>query len=142
MAPLLVGIVFMVLGGAFASVGVTFAMATQRLLEEGERTQGTVVSIERSSSNYYPVFEFSDARERRFRVRSTDSSKSHAPGDPVTVVYDPQEPLAGRIVEIASYAAEIFFVLFGGLFFTVGALLLIFRKRFNANGEWVFGSKG
>lgn len=139
--PLIVGTIFMVVGSLISCGGVALYLQTKDLLDNGERTEGKVLYIERSSSSYYPVFAFQDKQGRKFEARSPNSSKSHAPGDTVAIVYDPKEPLSARILDIASYWPSVFLALFGGLFFSVGCVVALFRNRFDENGEWVFGRK-
>lgn len=139
--PLIVGTLFIVVGGLISCGGIALCVQTKNLLDNGERTEGKVLYIERSSSSYYPVFAFQDKQGRKFEARSSDSSKSHAPGDKVAVVYDPKEPLSARILDIASYWPSLFLALFGGLFFLIGSVVALFRNRFDENGEWVFGRK-
>jgi len=139
--PLIVGTIFIVVGGLIAYGGVALCLQTKNLLDNGERTEGKVLYIERSSSSYYPVFAFQDKQGRKFEARSPNSSKSHPPDDIVAIVYDPQEPLSARILDIVSYWPGLFLTLFGGLFFSIGCVVAFFRNRFDKNGEWVFGSK-
>lgn len=139
--PLIVGTIFVLVGSLFCCGGTMLYLQTKNLLDNGERAEGTVMYIERSSSSYYPVFEFHDKRGRKFEVRSPNSSKNYAPDDTIAIVYDPKEPLSARILDIASYWPSLFLALFGGLFFSIGCLVAFFRNRFDENGEWVFGRK-
>ncbi|MEC5387996.1 DUF3592 domain-containing protein [Uliginosibacterium sp. H3] len=134
----IVGSIFILVGPYMSYGAATFALKTRNLLENGERTTGVVLYVAHYSRSYYPVFVFEDAQGRKFEVKSPDSSKGYFPGEKVSVVYDPNEPLAGRIVDLASDSNQIFPSLFGGLLFLIGAVLVIFRTRVDENGKWPF----
>ncbi len=136
---LTVGIVFIAVGCLLLTTSYFLTRKTLHLKHVGLHTQGIVVLLERSGSEHYPVFRFKDAKGRSFEIRSSVSSVSYSPGDKLTVVYDPDQPLSAQIDDAMSmYFGPVFIALFGSVFLMVGCVVYWFRNRFNADGEWKF----
>ena len=134
-----VGIGFIAVACLLLTLSCFLTRKTLHLKHVGLRTQGIVVMLERSGSAHYPVFRFKDAKGRSFEIRSSQSSFSYSPGDKITVVYDPEQPLSAQIDDAMSmYFGPVFIALFGSIFLTAGCVLYWFRNRFNAAGEWKF----
>ncbi|HTL51091.1 MAG TPA: DUF3592 domain-containing protein [Planctomycetota bacterium] len=98
---------------------------TRKFLSEATRTHGTVVDLEVGTggdeTTYYSVFEFTDGRGEKHRLRSGVASAppAHKVGQKVEVLYRPNEPEKAKI--------ESFFELWFGstLLLIIGAMLLV-----------------
>jgi hypothetical protein len=106
------GVAVLMLLIAFASsANAIFKMAreesaTGRVVEIIERREYVDEQDRVVQDYYYPVVEFTSADGRSHTVRMTEGSSvpSHEVGDEVTVLYNPERPLAARIQSFGSYA--------------------------------------
>lgn len=138
--PALVGIVLSIFGAVMLAICIHWGYSEHRLLTQGAHAIATIVAVERNGGSYYPVFRFRDAHDRSIEVRSQTSSRRYKAGDTVPVVYDSVSPLEAEIDEgMMNYLGPVIFGGLGMLLFSVVALVWIFRNRFNADGELLFG---
>lgn len=94
------------------------AKSTYELEQTGIRVQAVVVKLERSEGSHFPVFKFRDEKGRELTVRSSTSSKSYFVGDPIPILYDPQNPLDAQVDE------PLMLYLLPGIFGIIGILFL------------------
>jgi hypothetical protein len=92
-------------GIALLVLGVHEFGATSKLQSDGQRSPGTIVSLEVSSgshsTSYYPVVEFRTVEDVpvRFRDRVGSNPPSHHIGDAVTVLYLKGAPQPTAIID-------------------------------------------
>ncbi|MGW1744745.1 DUF3592 domain-containing protein [Streptomyces sp. NPDC002092] len=134
-------------GALFLVVGLILAGRSVSLLTDGERAQGTVVSLEwrtehgssfhknRSSGKRmaYPVVEFTsaDGEQRTFRDSVGSNPPSYEAGERVEVLYPADSPREARINGFASlWLAPLIFGGLGLLAVGIGTTVaLVMRRR-------------
>ena len=114
-----------IVGTLLIAVAVYFAFSTYELQQTGTRTTGTVTSLERTESSFFPVFEFIDSRGRLLEVRSSASSRNYFPGDEIPIVYHPGSPLDARIDDPAGLYVLPMIMSVIGLLFVGGTVLML-----------------
>jgi hypothetical protein len=95
---------FIVIGSLVAISGAIWLGKTALFVTSSVKAPGTVVEMERGSSNdggsvYYPVYRFTDSSGVTHTQKTpTGSSRySFEPGEKVTVLYDPKSPKISNI---------------------------------------------
>lgn len=89
--PILVGVVFLVVGLAALGLAVRFGMDTRAFIAGAARADGTVIELvagsDDSSTTYRPTVRFTaaDGREITFTSSTGSSAPSHREGDVVSV---------------------------------------------------------
>ncbi|AKM08082.1 DUF3592 domain-containing protein [Pelagerythrobacter marensis] len=138
--------IFIWIGGAFLAVGLVFAAVglwawteDRALSNGGARTTGTVMELERrydsdNGSTFRPVVVFHDREGTRHQfVGNVGSSPpAYAPGETVSVIYDPAAP--GRAIIDGFMDRHFVPLIFGGIgsvFAMLGSafLFLSIRRR-------------
>lgn len=132
-----VGIVLCVFSLAFVIMGGFRFMRIWSFQEKASRTQGKVVEmVSRSFNNktlYAPVFVFTDAAGKEYKIQSDALSNSplhHHVGETVTVLYDPADPKSARIDSFSSlWSSPRLFSCVGALGFIIGAIFYNVGRR-------------
>jgi hypothetical protein len=89
---------------AFLAWGGFHAYSSWLLVENGQRTTGTVIRLEESEASeggsvYSPVIEFTASNDQTYTFESGNASDppDHSVGDEVSILYDPAAPDQARI---------------------------------------------
>ncbi|MCS2610146.1 DUF3592 domain-containing protein [Halomonas dongshanensis] len=122
----LIKYIALVVGIALLAGSLYFYFQTNAFLESAERTQGTVVRLAESrsedSTTYRPVISFAAPNGDAIEFISSTGSNppSYSPGEPVSVLFDTDNPYSARL--------ESFFSLWGGAFILggLGAVFTLF----------------
>lgn len=129
---------FVGIGGGFGLIGAFMlrgaygqVQKTRAFLGIARRTPGRVVELAEGSGNkgpvYYPIIEFRVGVEapRRFRSDVGSRPASHAVGDEVTVLWDPNDPESPQIQSFATvWGMAVLMGIMGAVFLIAGVLLL------------------
>ncbi len=99
-------------GLVMTMVGIFFGIRTVNFLRQAVKTQGTVIGYENRQSRdaertytlYHPIVQFRDAKgeEQRVTMGLGNTSKSHAQGYQVNILFDPKNPANARIDSFVS----------------------------------------
>ena len=136
------------LGGIFGLVGVISiaigsfaARKTRRFLTRAKATRGTVVHLVMRSSTdsedgsisyaYYPIIKFmaQTGEDIEFESSSGSNPPMYTVGQPVEILYDPQDPHRAKIHSFFDlWLATTLFLGVGGVFTVVGLGLLVLRR--------------
>ena len=140
-ADLIIGIVFSLVGGLLAAIGVFFFLSTRIFISKAQEVQGTVIKMVWSSSSdggggYSPVYQFRAITGQMITVQ--DSLSSSPPmfqvGQTIDVLYDPENPQDARIKKWMSlYFVSLLLGGMGLVFGGIGVVLLIFQLLDNLN---------
>ena len=140
-ADLIIGIVFSLVGGLLAAIGVFLFIRTRIFISKAQEVQGTVIRmVWRSGSDggggYSPVYQFRAISGQMITVE--DSLSSSPPmfqeGQTIDVLYDPENPQDARIKKWMSlYFVSLLLGGMGLIFGGVGVVLLIFQLLDNLN---------
>lgn len=130
---LIVGIVFSLVGGLLAAIGVFILIRTRIFIGKAQEVKGTVIQMVYSRSSkgggsYSPVYEFRTIDGQTIVV--ADSLSSNPPmfkeGQIIDVLYDPENPQKARIKKWMSlYFAPLLLGGMGLIFGGVGVAMLI-----------------
>lgn len=130
---LIVGIVFSLVGGLLAAIGVFILIRTRIFIGKAQEVKGTVIQMVYSRSSkgggsYSPVYEFRTIDGQTIVV--ADSMSSNPPmfkeGQVIDVLYDPENPQKARIKKwLSLYFAPLLLGGMGLIFGGVGVALLI-----------------
>lgn len=113
-----------IVGFLLLSLAGYLAYDAYTLQKTGIKTQGKVVSLERSGGSHFPVFTFTDNNNHILTIRSGISSKDYLPGDAIPVLYDPAKPLGAVVNEpLMLHLLDGIFVLLGAIFLLVAHLV-------------------
>jgi Protein of unknown function (DUF3592) len=128
----LFGLVFALVGGAFALQGVRSARASRAFERVAERADGEVIDYRYEtvgppgdhSRRSIPVVRFTlpDGRTVQTEARMGTSPGLHFKGSEVTVLYDPEDPRRARIEGFMAGGG----VLVSGCMTAVGLLFFLF----------------
>jgi hypothetical protein len=131
------GYFFKLIGGALIIVGVVQAASTLWFLRDAEQTMGTVLDYERVEGAappfiggdagvlYYPVVNFQTpgGREVQFTAPSGRNSRVYEIDSQVPVLYDADEPEAGRLGSFwGLWGGTVVFAGLGTVFVLIGFL--------------------
>ena len=111
---------------------------TGSFLKEAVKTRATVVEVEERHSDegpmYHPVFSFTDREGNVHRIRSSlgENPPGYRVGDTIHVYYDPTNPGKNKLDRFVTLwlgpvllaVMGIFFLMFGGLIFLVGPVIV------------------
>lgn len=119
--------------GAGMLIGTLFLYQhTTTFLDGARETEGTVIALGRSrsssSTTYYPVVTFNDARGQHIEFSSSSSSNppAYSRGETVSVLYEVESPENARINDFMSlWGAVLILSILGGVFFLVGMGLFV-----------------
>ena len=99
---LTVGIVFSLVGGLLALIGVVLFIRTRTYISQAQRVKGTVIKMVYSTSNgggYAPVYQFKTLDGQNIVIQ--DSLSSNPPrfqvGQEIDVLYESENPQKARI---------------------------------------------
>ena len=101
---LIIGIVFSLVGGLLAAIGVFILIRTRIFIGKAQEVKGTVIQMVYSRSSnggggYSPVYQFTTIEGQTIVV--ADNLSSNPPmfkeGQVVDVLYDPENPQKARI---------------------------------------------
>ncbi len=130
---LIIGIVFSLVGGLLAAIGVFILIRTRIFIGKAQEVKGTVIQMVYSRSSkgggsYSPVYEFRTIDGQTIVV--ADSMSSNPPmfkeGQVIDVLYDPENPQKARIKKwLSLYFAPLLLGGMGLIFGGVGVALLI-----------------
>jgi hypothetical protein len=134
-ADLTIGIVFSLVGGLLAMIGVFLLIRTRIFISKAQEVKGTVIQMVYSHSSeggggYSPVYQFKTITGQTITV--TDGLSSNPPmfktGQTIDVLYDPENPEKARIKKFMSlYFVSILLGGMGLIFGGIGIGLLIFE---------------
>jgi len=125
-------VLFILIGVGIVVLGVTFWFRSRSFLARAVRTSGVIVDLQRERSRagdghgtvYRPIFRFTgpDGRDIVRRAGSASSHPRLRPGEPVTVLFDPQRPSEARIDTLDNRGpmAAVLTVIFGIVFAGIG----------------------
>jgi len=130
MATLLIGLLFIVLGG-FVVLAASFSLRrNRRFVAEAVATPGEVVGMSELRGRrvtYAPVVRFTgpDGRPVEFTDDTSSSRPAYRVGDRVSVLYLRRDPSDARVASSYKlYAPEIIFACAGALFAAIGSVLV------------------
>ena len=139
-ALLLVGILFIVIGGAVLISGIIAAVKQKRKTGRGVATTGRVVNLVKkvfhpgSAGVYCPVVQFTTSNGQLIQFESSFGTMpaSHGVGQTIAVRYDPANPQSAEVdsatnnwfVPGCTMAMGIFFLALGLVFVVIGILML------------------
>lgn len=101
---LIIGIVFSLVGGLLAAIGVLILIRTRIFIGKAQEVKGTVIQMVYSRSSnggggYSPVYQFTTIEGQTIVV--ADNLSSNPPmfkeGQVIDVLYDPENPQKARI---------------------------------------------
>lgn len=141
-------ITMQLLGGVFGLVGVAAIVAggftvrkTQRFLARAKAARGTVMHLVMRSSTdtedgtisyaYYPIIRFTakTGEEIEFEAGTGSNPPMYAMGQPVEILYDPQNPSRAKICSFLDlWMAPMLFFGIGGVFAIAGLGLVILQR--------------
>jgi len=135
--------IFIILGLAFMGVGLWLYQDTQRFVQNARSVQGTVVELVRSSSQdrdgsrssnaLCPVIEFTDHQGdiTTFQLNMCSYPPRYRRGEPVTVLYAPDNPYHAQLNDKSTYLPSYIFSGIGALSSVIGfsLLMIIFFVR-------------
>ena len=134
----IVGIIFMCIGILMLPVSGCVRSAADGLAEaRTAETTGTVVRIDERTTtdsdgdrhtSRYPVLRFEDSDHVQHEETQTVSTRTYQIGETITVKYDPHNPSGNFMIagdEGFVQGAFMIFVVMGGAFALIGAVLLI-----------------
>lgn len=134
-AELIIGIVFSLVGGLLALIGVFLFIRTRIFMNTAQEVKGTVVRMVWSSDSeggggYSPVYQFRTIEGRV--IEKQDSLSSNPPmfkeGQTIDVLYEPANPQNARIKKWMSlYFVSVLLGGMGLIFGGIGVVLLIFQ---------------
>ncbi|MDX2229202.1 MAG: DUF3592 domain-containing protein [Leptolyngbyaceae cyanobacterium bins.349] len=136
------------LGGVFGIVGVLAMIAgsvtarkTKRFLARASTARGTVVHLVMRSSTdsadgtvsyaYHPIIKFTaqTGEDIEFESSSGSNPPMYALGQPVEILYDPQDPYRAKIHSFFDlWLATAIMLGIGGIFAIVGFGLVLFQR--------------
>lgn len=135
---LAIPVVFAVVGTAFVVAGVRTRRATARFERIAVRVPGQCVDLRLRSrqrglgerhSAYHPILAFATLDGRQMTVESPWGGipTPARPGQPVTVLYDPQQPARARVDGLMGRGTffSVVLILMGGVFAVIGWLVLL-----------------
>lgn len=132
---LIIGIVFSLVGGLLALIGVFLFIRTRIFIGKAQEVKGTVIRLVWSPSSeggggYSPVYQFRTISGQM--IEKADNLSSNPPmfqeGQTIDVLYDPENPQNARIKKWMSlYFVSILLGGMGLIFGGVGVVLLIFQ---------------
>lgn len=126
---LLIALVFVAFGALFASIGVRMQRAQGRFTARAARATGTVTDLRPRSPGdtgsgviWVPVVRFTTADGRTVEAETSGGSnvKRHKPGQPIEVLYDPQQPADVRVPDRGSGFIHGMFIAMGAAFVVIG----------------------
>jgi hypothetical protein len=130
MATLLIGLLFIALGG-FVVLGASLSLRrTRRFVAEAVPTPGEVVGMSELRGRrvmYAPVVRFTgpDGRAVEFTDDTSSSRPAYRVGDRVSVLYPRRDPGDARVASpYKLYASELIFACAGALFAAIGGVLV------------------
>jgi Protein of unknown function (DUF3592) len=145
--PVLFFGIFGVVGMGLLTAGVFSFRSTRRFLTTAVSASGVVTEnvwreshSNNRSGSFYPRVRFhtSDGREISFVTNVGSSPPSYQVNEPVTVLYDPQQPYHAYVRSFAQQWLEP--VLFGGLgivFCSIAGVAVIWKSRTVRNNAWL-----
>ncbi len=131
-APLLVGVIFTLIGGVFAAIGIGVGISAWSFAASARETQGEVVLlVHRGKGTHAPVVRYVvDGKSFEFQSSVASSPPAHAVGDKVTVLYQPDQPQHGNIKSFMDqWFLPLIFTGIGTLFFVIGSAICLSRLR-------------
>jgi len=139
-ALLLVGLLFIVMGGAVLISGIIAAVKQKRKTARGVTTTGTVVNLVKKVFNpgsagvYCPVVQFTTSNGQLIQFESSFGTMpaSHSVGQTITVRYDPTNPQTAEVdsttnnwfVPGCTMVMGFLFLAMGLVFAVIGILML------------------
>jgi hypothetical protein len=132
---LIVGVVFGLVGGLLAVIGVFLFIRTRMFISKAQEVKGTVIRmVYRHSSEggggYSPVYQFRTITGQTIEVQ--DGLSSNPPmfheGQIIDVLYDPENPQKARIKKwLSLYFVSILLGGLGLIFGGIGLVMLVFQ---------------
>lgn len=123
---------FTLVGGGFLAGAFFWYQSTNIFIDNAVSTEGIVIDLELSRSNdssaYYPILSFVDSHgnEIRFRSSSGRNPPSYSVGEPVEILYLPEDPHDASINSFFSlWGGAVIMGFLGGVFFLIGAGIMI-----------------
>ena len=132
---LIVGVVFGLVGGLLAVIGIFLFIRTRMFISKAQEVKGTVIRMVYSHSSeggggYSPVYQFRTITGQTVEVQ--DSLSSNPPmfheGQIVDVLYDPENPYKARIKKWMNlYFVSLLLGGMGLIFGGIGLVMLVFQ---------------
>jgi hypothetical protein len=132
---LIVGVVFGLVGGLLAVIGIFLFIRTRMFISKAQEVKGTVIRMVYSHSSeggggYSPVYQFRTITGQTIEVQ--DGLSSNPPmfheGQIIDVLYDPENPQKARIKKWMSlYFVSILLGGMGLIFGGIGMVMLVFQ---------------
>jgi hypothetical protein len=132
---LIVGVVFGLVGGLLAVIGIFLFIRTRMFISKAQEVKGTVIRmVYRHSSEggggYSPVYQFRTITGQTIEVQ--DGLSSNPPmfheGQIIDVLYDPENPQKARIKKwLSLYFVSVLLGGLGLIFGGIGLVMLVFQ---------------
>ena len=132
---LIVGVVFGLVGGLLAVIGIFLFIRTRMFISKAQEVKGTVIRMVYSHSSeggggYSPVYQFRTITGQTIEVQ--DGLSSNPPmfheGQVIDVLYDPENPQKARIIKWMSlYFVSLLLGGMGLIFGGIGLVMLVFQ---------------
>ncbi|MBU7582497.1 MAG: DUF3592 domain-containing protein [Nostoc sp. TH1S01] len=131
------GSIFAGIGSIFVITGIIIGVNTRSFFGKSISTQGTVIDVVkhksrdsngRSSTNYYPVIEFTanSGKLVEFEANSGSNPPTYTQGQKVEILYNPQEPESAMINSSADlWVLPAIFTGLGSIFVVIGGISLV-----------------
>ena len=129
-----VGALFVLVGGAFAGLGIAGLVQSSRFKGRATRTQGEVVGVEERTQRIqgrrrrllHPVVRFrTEAGQEVTVVNPVGTTFAPSPGQPVDVLYDPDRPADARLDAASStWFIPVVMTVVGTVLLLMGALFV------------------
>lgn len=131
--------VFLVIGLGALLLSAFSYINVRHLIAGAEHARGSVIGFNRSGSAFFPVvaFKTSEGTQVEFFGKSGSSSPTLVKGQPVDVIYRPENPTNARINAFADlWGPPLFLTIFGTIFSTIGFVPIFIRwKRGNTAAD-------
>lgn len=117
---LLIAVVLLFSGSVFAGIAGYLYLQQAMLESTGLRAEGVVVellaSTDSDGTTYAPVFQFQTQSGQTVKIQSNSYANppAYTIGEPVTILYPPENPVAGQI-QGANRLIMLIFGVMGGL---------------------------
>jgi hypothetical protein len=130
---LVIALVFVAFGTLFAAIGVGMRRGHNRFKARAATATGTVTDLRSRSAGdsgsgvvWVPVVKFTTADGRTVEAETSGGTnvKRHKPGQPIEVLYDPQQPADVRIPDWGSGLIHGVFIAMGSAFVLIGLAIL------------------
>jgi hypothetical protein len=134
--PLLVGVIFALVGAVFAAIGIGVGIKNWTFAATARETEGTVVRlvVTGKRGTAAPVVRY-EVKGQSFEFQSSVASSppAHGVGEKVTVLYQPDQPHQGNIKSFMDlWFLPVIFAGLGTLFFVIGSAVCVSLLRASA----------